>query len=148
MNKQIDKVIKEGKTAVIYSANFGSGWYSEHYIRDLLFDSKLVELILHPNFGNIRYSQPGDKNYDKELDDKVIEYCKEVNERKYVLKCPFGGDDYVYRCYQEDSSYKKHKIYSLDIKWVPGGKKFVISNYDGKETVYVEDEYEKEWNYA
>ena len=96
----------------------------------------------------MRFANPGNENYDKELDDKIIEYCKEVNERKYVIE-KYGRDEeeYIYKCYDEDNSLN-HYIYFLDIYWVEVGKKFVISNYDGEEIVYVEDEdgtYKKWW---
>lgn len=41
-----EKVIKDGKVAVLYSPGFGAGWYSwntEH--KEILFHPKLVEMV-------------------------------------------------------------------------------------------------------
>lgn len=42
----MEKVIRDGKVAVLYSPGFGSGWYSwnEEY-PEILFHPKLVELV-------------------------------------------------------------------------------------------------------
>lgn len=39
------KVIRDGKVAVIFSFNFGAGWYSWHGIEELLFDPNVVKMI-------------------------------------------------------------------------------------------------------
>lgn len=42
----MDKVIRDGKVAVLYSADYGAGWFSwnpEHI--ELLFDPAIVELV-------------------------------------------------------------------------------------------------------
>jgi len=44
----MDRVIRDGKVAVIYSPNYGSGWYSWNDMYDdqsMLFDPGLVGLI-------------------------------------------------------------------------------------------------------
>lgn len=55
------KKIENGLVAVLYSPGFGSGWYSWHDIRELLFDPKVVDMVLEKTSA------------------KTIElYCKEV----------------------------------------------------------------------
>lgn len=41
----MEKVIRNGKVAVLYSPNFGAGWYSWHHTPELVFHPRLVELI-------------------------------------------------------------------------------------------------------
>ena len=40
------KKIENGLVAVLYSPGFGAGWYSWHGIRELLFDPKVVDMVL------------------------------------------------------------------------------------------------------
>ena len=47
----MNKYIREGKVAVIYNSDYGSGLDAYYYgIYELLFDPKLVEIVLHPDF--------------------------------------------------------------------------------------------------
>lgn len=39
------KQLRSGKICVIYSPNWGAGWYSWHGVEELLFDPTLVEMI-------------------------------------------------------------------------------------------------------
>lgn len=41
----MNKLVRDGKVAVIVSAGFGAGWYSWHNIPELLFDPDLVKMI-------------------------------------------------------------------------------------------------------
>lgn len=42
----MDKVIKDGKVAILYSPGFGAGWYSWHIShKELLFSPKIVEMV-------------------------------------------------------------------------------------------------------
>jgi len=41
----MNKVVRDGRVAVIYSPRYGSGWYSWHLIPELLFDPVLVAMI-------------------------------------------------------------------------------------------------------
>ncbi len=130
----VTKVVHDGKVAVIYNPCFGGAWYSSDlcWINELLFDPKLVEIILHPSFKNMRYKGSEECKYDEELDTKINDYIEDVNSRNYIT--PDGISEYII--------YDKSTIYDLDIYWVPVGKKFFITNYDGAETVHVEDEIE------
>jgi hypothetical protein len=42
----MQKKIENGLVAVLYSPGFGAGWYSWHGIRELLFDPKVVDMVL------------------------------------------------------------------------------------------------------
>ena len=41
----MNKVVRDGRVAVIYSPRYGSGWYSWHLIPELLFDPVVVAMI-------------------------------------------------------------------------------------------------------
>ncbi len=168
------KFIKDGKVAVIYCDSYGIGWWTQNYIDELAFDPKLVEIILHPNFESNSSLQhrKEDKSFDKELDNKINDYLKEVKERKYKTRWWWKQQHY-YENYKEDNEDEDNKvrcgcefgcecgveceggcecedeykywtpidiIYRLNIEWVSLGKKFLITEYDGLETVHVEGE--------
>lgn len=40
-----DRVIRDGKVAVLYSPGYGCGWYASHNIEALLFDPSIVKWI-------------------------------------------------------------------------------------------------------
>lgn len=41
----MNKLIRDGQVAVIFSPAYGAGWYSWHQIPELLFDPSIVEWI-------------------------------------------------------------------------------------------------------
>ena len=41
----MEKVIRNGKVAVLYSPGFGAGWYSWNERKELIFHPKLVEMV-------------------------------------------------------------------------------------------------------
>lgn len=41
----MEKVIRNGQVAVLYSPGFGAGWYSWNSNKELLFHPKLVEMV-------------------------------------------------------------------------------------------------------
>ena len=41
----MDKVILDGKVAVLQSPGYGAGWYSWHDIEELLYDPVLVDMV-------------------------------------------------------------------------------------------------------
>lgn len=49
----MEKVIRDGKVAVIISPGYGAGWYSWHGYEELLFHPKLVELVEQGRRGSI-----------------------------------------------------------------------------------------------
>ena len=42
----MNKKTVDGLVAVLYSPDFGAGWYTWHNIVELLFDPKVVEMVL------------------------------------------------------------------------------------------------------
>jgi len=41
----MEKVIRNGKVAVLVSRGFSTGWYTHHGVEELLFHPKLVEMV-------------------------------------------------------------------------------------------------------
>jgi hypothetical protein len=66
----MDKMIKDGKVAVLYSPGYGAGWYSWENKEGLLFDPVIVQMVLN------------DKH------DDITEYCIEKYGSGY-----YGGYD-------------------------------------------------------
>jgi hypothetical protein len=41
----LDKVIRDGKVAVLYSPGYGAGWFSWHHIEALVYDPRVVHYV-------------------------------------------------------------------------------------------------------
>lgn len=104
----MDKVIRNGEVAVLYSPGFGAGWYTwntEHPA--MLYDPTVVAWVEN----------------DKPAADGTQARLEATLEEKYP-SCYLGGLD------------------DLDIRWVPVGSRFVVDEYDGSESVVVEQEFD------
>lgn len=105
----MDKFVKDGKVAVLYSPSYGAGWYTwntEHL--GAVFDPDIVNLILEqPMLGRREYH-----------DQKVISKIESIVSDKYSGFYSGGAD-------------------SLSVKWVPKGEQFEITEYDGYESVSI-----------
>lgn len=110
----MDKVIRDGKVAVLYSPGYGAGWstWSLSHTDKLIFDKNVVALVEDRDLGKITNEQ---------LVDLVESYC----EKQY-------GPNEVY-CGGVDD---------LVIEWIPVGTQFKINEYDGSESIeYKENDY-------
>ena len=65
----MQKKTVDGLVAVLYSPDFGAGWYTWHSIAELLFDPKVVEMVM-----------------DKTSAETIELYCKTVYGDHY-----YGG---------------------------------------------------------
>ncbi len=96
----MNKLIVDGKVAVLYSPDFGSGWYSwnQNY-PEILFDPAMVKLV------------------EKKQYDELATYVE--------LKYPgiFTGG-----------------LNQLQVEWIEEGKKFRVVEYDGDESIQVEED--------
>lgn len=96
----MEKVIKDGMVAVLYSPRHGAGWYSWHSVEALVYDPVVVDMVL------------------REVDpEEIVEYC----EQKYGQQYYGGADD-------------------LCVEWIPVGQRFIIEEYDGSESIMLENE--------
>ncbi len=66
------KKLVKGKIAVLVSYGYGAGWYSWHRKQELLFDPKIVEMVL-----------------DEAGETAIIEYC----QKTYDTDIYYGGVD-------------------------------------------------------
>lgn len=102
----MEKVIRDGKVAVLYSPSYGAGWSTSNYTNlsdtdALLFDPVIVLLVEKYKNGEISNS---------DMCDKIMYHC----DNKY-------GENAV--CYGA--------VGSLSIKWVPVGEEFRIKSCNG-----------------
>jgi hypothetical protein len=65
----MQKKTVDGKVAVLYSPGFGAGWYTWHNVAELLFDPKVVDMVM-----------------DKTSAETIELYCKTVYGDHY-----YGG---------------------------------------------------------
>ena len=108
----MDKVIRDGEVAVLYSPDFGAGWYTwntEHPA--MLYDPTLVKWVMD---GKPYGQKPSGVDWVR-----LVETLKE----KYP-GCYLGG------------------LRDLQIRWVPVGTRFYVDEYDGNETVVLEKDVE------
>ena len=106
----MEKVIKDGKVAVLYSPSYGTGWSTSNdtdliNTDALLFDPEIVSLVEKHKNGEISHSN---------MCDKIMYYC----DNKY-------GENVVYY----------GGVTDLTIAWIPIGKEFRITEYDGYESI-------------
>jgi hypothetical protein len=106
----MEKVIRNGKVAVLYSPGYGAGWYSWHDIKELMYDPIVVDMVER-----------------KEPDNVIESYCEE----KY-------GDDAYFAKYGDDAYFGGAE--DLQVEWIPIGTKFRIAEYDGAESIEYYDE--------
>lgn len=69
----MDKVVRDGKVAVLYSPGYGAGWYSWHDQKNLLFDPNIVKMV---------------EDNEKE---RIPEYIKDLYGDEYI--CILGARD-------------------------------------------------------
>lgn len=115
----MNKLVRNGRVAVIISINYGSGWFSEHGDERLLFDPVIAT----------------------ELADKEEGWTDRL--RTYLIseyldnKSPEEASNYDYviaRMAMNPTSY--------GVRWVDQGVFFRIEEYDGRESILSNDEYD------
>jgi hypothetical protein len=98
----MDRVVRDGNVAVLYSPRHGAGWYTWNQFlgNDAIFDPELVFLV------------------EKGNEEDTLEYISRRFPDAYV-----GG------------------VKNLSIEWVPVGTEFVITEYDGYESIECKADY-------
>ena len=69
----MNKVIRDGFVAVLYSPGYGAGWYTWHNIPELIYDPKIVEMIEQGRLNDVEA------------------YCEETYPS--FTKCYMGAED-------------------------------------------------------
>jgi len=106
----MNKVVQDGKVAVIISNYYGTPWYNDHFEEDLVFDPYIVSLVQ-------------EMNADKMPADEYLEYVQ-------IYLTDIGMNHVRVGQWLLD----------LEIEWVPVGTKFIIHEYDGVESIVFERE--------
>ncbi len=116
MTQEIKKVVRDGKVAVIISGSYGWGWYtwcSSDYAEQILFDPEIVSLI--------EMDDPADRSQHAYISDKTVQKIEEYCEKQYP-------------------DFSLFDVGGLEIRWIPEGKKFRVTEHDGYEEIYTEDD--------
>ena len=103
----LNKVVRDGKVAIIISPEFGAGWSTWNDVEGIETDPGLVELIE-------RSAEP----------DEIETYCKDMWGTK-----PYYG-----------------AVVDLTIEWIPEGSEYIISEYDGAESIMLKENFK--WRVA
>ena len=115
----MDKVIVDGKVAVLVSGGFGGGWSTwmgdtlDGVDRSMAFEPKVVEMVLAGKKDKNRAER-------KATLDKIKEYMTEA--------------------YGRYPGYYTGGAEGLEVEWVPVGSKFYIEEYDGNESLVLESD--------
>ena len=120
----MQKYLKSDNVAVIYSPDYGRGWYTLHETlypvpERLLFDSILVKILIERDEKLLHET---DQEYRvKVLNDAQKKFQVRLNELF------------------EDSGNISFDIEDLEIGWVSKNKEFVIKEYDGCESIHLKE---------
>lgn len=114
----VEKIIRVDKVAVLISPGFGAGWTTwnqDHKdVEQMLFDPDIVNAILE-------WEKADGKNWKQ-----CLMKIKEIANAKYNQ----NPDDYFYEGGLKD----------VEVVWVQMGRKFIINEYDGAESIQFCDE--------
>jgi len=93
----MNKVIRDGKVAVIYSPGYGAGWYTWHQIPELIYDPVVVEMIEQDRRNEIEaYCQTHWPNvYVGDVEDLRISWIKEF--RVFLIEEYDGNESIRFR---------------------------------------------------
>ncbi|AUR92859.1 hypothetical protein NVP1178O_14 [Vibrio phage 1.178.O._10N.286.45.E12] len=101
----MEKLIKDGMVAVLYSRGYGAGWYSWNLdVNECLFCPQIVGLVL----------ANGDCD---EMDRNVAKRIEEIANSNWGVNFYHGGAS------------------QLVVGWVKAGNQFEIKEYDGNESL-------------
>ena len=100
-----NKVVRDGKVAVLYSPGFGAGWSTwNRYLEGQ--DSPLSGLLFDPVIVDFVLNKP--ENWLQGIE----AYCELVYPGSYT-----GGAS------------------DLEVMWIPAGSQFLVEEYDGGESI-------------
>lgn len=104
----MEKYMKDGNVAILISPGFGAGW-STWEGDSLAYDKRVVEFFL---------------NCDDETKKKIAVLDSKENKKATKLFKSWGYDDVYFGGFED-----------IVIKWLPEGTKYMITQYDGSETL-------------
>ncbi len=82
----MNKLIRDGQVAVLYSPEHGAGWYSWHQIEELLYDPSIVQWLESGEIDKIEHylTLKYPNEYFGGIDDLVIEWIDQATEFRIV----------------------------------------------------------------
>jgi len=106
--KKVEKLVRNGRVAILISPSYGSGWYTWNDPRKkwMLWHKDIVRAIEDEDF------------------EKAKEIAKKVNQE-------LSGDN------DDDSDLYLGALRELQIVWLPKGTLFEVLEYDGNEVLRV-----------
>jgi hypothetical protein len=102
----VDKVVRDGKVAVVFSPGYGAGWYT--------WNLKYPELLFHPQIVAM-------------IENDTREFLTE----EFIGKCLNLSKDDCECLYLSPSK--------LQIQWIAQGSLFRINEYDGSESIILQE---------
>ena len=100
----MQKKTENGLVAVLYSPGFGAGWYTWHHVPELLFDPKVVDMVI-----------------DKTSAETIELYCKTVyGDHYYAGACDLEvawvptGTEFVI----DDFDGNETITFKTEVKWI------------------------------
>lgn len=118
----MDKVIRDGKVAVLYSPGYGAGWYTwNSECPECLFDPELVALVEQKNAMVTKMCRGGGVHRDK--------YEAIVNEIAALAQRKWGSGQGKHFC--------TLGVEDLTIVWVPKSTPIRVCEYDGAESIEI-----------
>lgn len=95
----MDKLIRDGKVAVLYSPGWGAGWYSWHGVEELLYDPSVVSMLESKSSGEsilaYCHEKYGEDAYFGGIDDLTIEWVP--IGREFVIREEDGSESIEYK---------------------------------------------------
>jgi hypothetical protein len=121
----MDKIVRNNKVAILYSGDYGRGWYTYHNIEELLYYPQLVELV-----------------EQFEIKQEELPYPLLIQWLKNELVTRFKEDKYAKYFSSAET------IENLRIDWIPIDSVFTVEEHDGKETILLQDRLQNyfKWN--
>jgi hypothetical protein len=110
----MEKVIRDGKVAIIYHPSFGAGWYTWNERGDFneINPDKYKGMIYHPLI-----VEKIETNKQSEITEEWVKSILGYENDKGHLCVLAAGE--------------------LEIKWLPVGTRFKIHEYDGSEDIWI-----------
>lgn len=95
----MDKVVRDGKVAVLYSPGYGAGWFSWHGIEELLYDPVVVGMVEskkhYTEIESYCESIYGDQHYFSGADDLIIQWIEVGTE--FAIREYDGSESLEYK---------------------------------------------------
>lgn len=103
----MNKVVRDGKVAVLITNNWGAGWYSTHGIEELLFDPEIVKMLENAN--------------DTDITQEIVDYV----EKKHGHDLYLGGVDNLSVVWvSEGEEFLVHEYDGYESLWYKNGLKW------------------------